>query len=297
MASSPTTPLTPSPAPSPPSTTQDLSTKVAPDPLADVPPLTTSLATEDPTVVAALRLVADSVAQQRQVAALAIIAHPSILAAYALLLAILAHFQWRKPTDWPVFFTTALGVTMAVLLSVRWAVDGYLTEAEKITWAWLRGSEENDTVLITRFGDEVIGTIIVRMEGSPVHQPPTPGPTSTPKGRRKNAAKSITAGKEVGKELGRGAGAGGKGIIRGWAVRLRYRGKGVGRNLLDEAIQHVRNRFGPDAIVEIAPDHASMFRTTSFCPFSPLPPPLSLNSFSVEWVAREDGRAYTNKTK
>ena len=59
----------------------------APDPLAGVPTLTTYAATDAAERVAALKLVADSVAQQRQAASRALLAHPASVGALGLLLA------------------------------------------------------------------------------------------------------------------------------------------------------------------------------------------------------------------
>ncbi len=112
---------------------------------------------------------------------------------------------------------------MAALLSVRWATGGYIEAAERINWKWMCDDEgREDEVLVTRFGEEVIGCVVFRVvaEGG--------------KGRRKRVA---------------------RGAVRGWAVRLRYRGKGVGVGLLEETVGVVRER-GAEG-VEFAPDHAS----------------------------------------
>ena len=50
---------------------------------------------------------------------------------------------------------------------------------------------------------------------------------------------------------------GGKGVIRAWTTRLRYRGKGIGRDLLDGAIRIVKDRCGKDAEVGFAQEHAN----------------------------------------
>ena len=234
-----TTPPQPSPSPSSDSTTavtDDAST----DPLAGVPPLTTSHTTETADIIAALHLVADSVAQQRQNASRALILHPLSIAAWAAMLGLLSHFMWRTSSDLPVLFTTSTGLTMAVLLGVRAATQGYLAHAEAISWAWFHSPGEpdiEDHMLVTHFGDELIGAVVLRFE--PMAAPPH-GQSSSP--RKKN---------------NRSGSAGRKAVLRAWTVRLRYRGKGVGRNLLEEAVRFARERLGDSAQVEWADTHAS----------------------------------------
>jgi len=73
----------------------------APDPLAGVPALTTYVADDAPDRVAALKLVADSVAQQRQAASRALLSHPANVGAFGLVLAAVAQglVAWKR--EWP----------------------------------------------------------------------------------------------------------------------------------------------------------------------------------------------------
>ncbi|KAI9721962.1 MAG: hypothetical protein M1812_001920 [Candelaria pacifica] len=233
VTSSPAFPPTTSSTLPPPSplagATNPSSSEQPPDnnPLANVPSLTTYLTTSSSEKISALKLVADSVAQQRQTASRALIFHPLALGALGLVLAIVAQILLNRPRGHVALVaTTWAGITMAALLSVRWATGGYIEAAEGINWKWLCDDEgREDEVLVTRFGEEVIGCVILRFvaEGG--------------KGRRKRVA---------------------RGVIRGWAVRLRYRGKGVGLGLLEETVGVVRER-GAEG-VEFAADHANSKR-------------------------------------
>ena len=207
-----------------------------------IPPLTTKVArAASADEIGALRLIADSVAQQRQGASYAVIASPLVLGVYGLVLGVLAHFRYRTVTDLPVFVCTVGGITMAALLAVRWLTGGYLALAEQIGWAWLgRGKdgrtegEGSDVVIVTKFGHEVIGTVVVRHSRRPY-------PAVD---QRQEAA-----------------------LLRAWTVRLRYRGTGVGRNLLEEAVRliqaHEKGEREAEVEVEWDPNHASVFHPLS----------------------------------
>jgi len=122
--------------------------------------------------------------------------------------------------DLALLFTTFGGVFMVALAMVRYITREYIFHAEGLKWDWLG----DDSVLVTKFGDEVIGTVVLGWEKGE-------------KGTRRKKS--------------------GKGIVRGWSVRLKYRHKGIGRALLEEAVKLV-NEKGGDGI-EFAEDHASMF--------------------------------------
>lgn len=120
--------------------------------------------------------------------------------------------------DWTVLLTTAGGVIMALLAAVQWLTRGYIAHAESFKYEWLG----DDTVLVTKFGDEIIGTVVLGWEKGE-------------KGSRRKRS--------------------GKGIVRAWTVRLRYRHKGIGRALLEEAVKIVGEKGGDG--IEFAEDHAS----------------------------------------
>ena len=191
----------------------------AEDPLADVPELKTYIAQDEEEKIAALKLVADSVAQQRQLANSALIYHPLNLAIAVAILSLVARnvYEWKR--DPIITGSTCSGIVMAFLAGYRYLTQNYLFAAENINWQWLGESAD---IFITKFGDEIIGTAIVEWVSEDSRQ------------RRKKAW---------------------RGEIKGWAVRLRYRGKGVGSALLEEAVKEFRKQ-GADTI-EFADDHAS----------------------------------------
>ena len=221
-----------------------------PHPLADVPPLTTKPAASEDDKVEALHLIADSVAQQRQLASRAITLHPGILSLLVLVLGLVyQNFYKGSRSDLAIVGTTSAGVMMAFLVSVRYLSRGYIEEAESVgTWKWLdKGREdadsvgEGDEVLLSRFGEEAIGALIMR--GVREQTTSSGSGNNSPRKRRQNTG-------------GKNSSVTGK--IRGWAVKYRYRRKGVGAELLEEAIKLCQERGwqGP----EFAEDHANSAR-------------------------------------
>ena len=194
------------------------STAPAEDPLADVPELKSYLTEDEDEKIAALKLVADSVAQMRQAANLALIFHPLNMAIAVAVIALLARNVYGWKGDKVMAASTCTGLLMICLALVRYLTQGYLRAAEDINWAWLGDAD----VIITKFGDEIIGTAIIGWVSADA------------KARRKKAWKAE---------------------IKGWTVRLRYRKKGVGSALLEEAVKESRKK-GAESI-EFAEDHAS----------------------------------------
>jgi hypothetical protein len=181
------------------------------DPLAGVPTLNTFVATSSQDRHDALRLVADSVAQQRQMASRAVISSPLTSATFIALTILVSNLLVREKGDWALVFTTMGGIVMAGLVGVRWMVGPYLVQAENIArWEWLG----DDTIISTKYGDKTIGTLVLGWEG------------------------------ESGKKNNKKKGKGGKGVVRAWTVSLKYRGKGEGRMLLEEAAKVVQQRNG-----------------------------------------------------
>jgi ribosomal protein S18 acetylase RimI-like enzyme len=213
------------------------------DPLADIPPLSTKLATSEDDKVDALKLVADSVAQQRQLASQAVLFHPGPIAILVLVLGLVYQYFYRGAlSDLAIVGTTSAGVVMTTLVSVRYLTRGYIDEAESVgTWKWLERDRDTtdaigdeDEMLVSRFGEEAIGALVMRG----VRENTSTSGSSSPKKRRQNAPVI--------------------GMIRGWAVKYRYRRKGVGTELLEEAIKICQEKGwqGP----EFAADHANSVR-------------------------------------
>ncbi|KAK4130670.1 hypothetical protein BT67DRAFT_364926, partial [Trichocladium antarcticum] len=200
-----------------------------------LPPLTVTTLTTRPDKAAALRLIADSIAQQRQQSAFAIATHPLPLALLLAALAAVYHFAWASQTprarDAGTVMMLASGAITTYLLGIRLVTAGYLRAAEAVGWDFLRApqrqeeEEEEDVVVGTRYGSDLIGALVLRLE-----RPVLDGSTEP------------------------------KGVIRAWTTKMRYRGKGIGGDMLREAVRVARERLGPDARVEFASDHANGVR-------------------------------------
>ncbi|PQE03757.1 acetyltransferase protein [Rutstroemia sp. NJR-2017a BBW] len=179
-----------------------------PNPLEGVPALTTTVLTSEDDKVAALKLVADSIAQQRQIASRAVIFHPLTLALYIAILGVVAKLMYKESSDAALLVTTYAGVTMACLVATE---DG-----------------EEDTIIGSKYGEDIIGALILRIE------------------RATN-----------GKKKGKNGKMGGKGVVRAWTTKMRYRGTGVGTALLEEAVRKTRERLGNSAEIGFAQEHAN----------------------------------------
>src|SRR5207248_1409649 len=96
-------------------------------------------------------------------------------------------------------------------------------------------SQRQDEVLVTRYGDEIVGVLVIRIAKA-VTGAGTPGTRSSgTRSRRKSSARWT-------------------GIIRAWTVKHNYRLHGIGAALLGEAISICRLR-GLEGPV-FADDHA-----------------------------------------
>jgi hypothetical protein len=198
-----------------------------------IPPLTTYLLDDEDDQIAALKLVADSIAQQRQISSRALIYHPITIAIWLTLLAVTAQLMYKGIADLALLFTTCAGVTMACLIAVRGMTSGYITLAEELSWKFIQNEENEEDLLIgSRFGDDIIGALVLRLE--------RPGlGTGNWNGHGKKRAK------------------GGKGVVRAWTVKMKYRGTGVGTELLEEAVKITRETLGNSAEIGFAAEHAN----------------------------------------
>ncbi|KAH8681296.1 hypothetical protein BX600DRAFT_429249 [Xylariales sp. PMI_506] len=238
-----TTSLPPPPSPSPLVTIEPPPEAAADETLAvpdDLPPLTVGVLENDVEKVDALNLVADSIAQQRQTASLQLVFHPYLLAGLAGGLALAFQYSWRARRDLGLALMLHSGVIMTYLLVIRYMTGGYIQVAEGLKWSWLAAEEgaasggDEDTVIGVRFGANLIGTLVLRLEPSPA--------TLASGGKKRTRASALK---------------GGKGVIRAWTVHLKYRHKGVGTDLLHEAVRITRERCGKDAEVGFAQEHAN----------------------------------------
>ncbi|KAK5165194.1 uncharacterized protein LTR77_009292 [Saxophila tyrrhenica] len=191
------------------------------DPLANVPELHTYLTADPAERTAALKLVADSIAQMRQTANNSLIFHPLNLALFVGVLAVIIRYMINAGHEPFIVGTTCTGLLCIELVLIRFLTQDYLLAAEEINWAWLGDAD----MIVTKFGDEVIGTVVVEWVSGEA------------RGKRKKAW---------------------KGEIKAWTVRLRYRRKGVGRALLEEAVKESRKK-GAEGI-EFQEGHANSKR-------------------------------------
>lgn len=231
-------PVSPSPLSSAP-------TQAVPD--SDIPPLSLEILTDRADKAAALKLVADSIAQQRQAAAFYLVFHPLLLAVLAAALAAVFRYAWvqNNQHDLGTTLMLASGTIMTYLIGIRFVTSGYLRAAEDITWDFLTpggagSGEPEDLVLGTRYGPDVIGALVLRLE-----RPSSDSHASGGGGGRRKAHSRQNSLK------------GGKGVVRAWTTRMRYRGRGLGGDMLREAARLTRERCGRDAEVGFALEHAN----------------------------------------
>ncbi|KAL7797378.1 hypothetical protein V8C37DRAFT_370897 [Trichoderma ceciliae] len=204
------------------------------DALDGVLPLSYRVITRDSEKQDALRLVVDSIAQQRQTASASIIFHPLCVAGLVAMCAGVYH-QYQH-AGYGTLMTMISGVIIVYLSFVRFYTSQYIKLAEKFRWRdWVTGPDgKEDTIIAAVFGEEIIGAVVLRLKGDKI-----------------NTCKNMK------KKAGVQASTDGQGIIRAWTTRLRYRGKGVGSDLLHFAVQTTHRAFGQTASVEFAADHAN----------------------------------------
>ncbi|TQW00866.1 acetyltransferase, GNAT family [Cordyceps javanica] len=184
----------------------------------------------------ALRLVADTIAQQRQVASTTIIFHPAVLGPFT---ALLSAVVYRSRNDWVGAVILVAGIIVAYLAAVQYYTYGYVQRAESFNWKDFitppaDEPAQQDTVMYARYGDNIIATLVLRLD--------------------KAKATSKTASQR------RGSGATAQ--IRAWATRLRYRGTGIGGDMLRDAVALARSSLGPEVTIEFSDPHAHTVDTT-----------------------------------
>ena len=199
-------------------------------PTEEIPQLSTYTAESEDDRVEGLRLVADSVAQQRQVSSKMLIFHPITLAAFVLVAAIATQWTLNAYNDWLVVGTTVGGITMTFLIFIRWMTGGYIGLAEDIDMGWLG----EDRLIVVKWGEDIIGALVLGWADNDA---------AKKRGRRRR----------------------GKAVIRAWTVKLKYRHKGIGQSLLEEAVK-IAGEKGADGIIFDA-DHASKSNYLLCCRF------------------------------
>lgn len=192
------------------------------DPLASIPPLSYTPAKSPAARTSGLKLISDCVAQQRQAAASTAIFSPLTFAVLTAILAVTYSILYKSRSDVPLLFTTFAGEVMAVLVLIRWVVSPYVVKAEEISREFLDVEDtgkDADTVLLATFGDEVIGAVVFRIDALP----------GSPGASRRRREKKV-------------------GVIRGWTVRRRERGRGVGKGLLEEVVRICMREKGCESV-------------------------------------------------
>lgn len=199
----------------------------------DIPELVFSALTKDSDKQDALKLVTDSIAQQRQAAAFAVIIHPVTFAG----LVISCTTLWRQSnTDFGKTLLMVCGLVIAYLAAVRMFTSRYIQIAESLKWKeWITGPDgTEDMVLAVHYGGELIGSLVLRLVA--------------PESKTKKAKSGPSSLK------------GGQGLIRAWTIKLMYRNNRVGGDLLRLAVLTTRHRCGEEATVSFADDHANNAR-------------------------------------
>lgn len=230
---------------------------------------TTFIARTDNDLIAALRLISDTVAQQHQLAARAILLNPCYWAAVLLPLPYF-YVEWRHNSpDWSMLIVLWTCIIMGSLVVVRCLVHGYLNAAEQVgRWSWLYGDQwirnrfgrsarqhtsglrrkrlpsgrvdsdpdfKTDYVFVTKLEEKIIAALVVRMTNT---WELNPYKSFVFKGRRHHLQK--------------------KAFIRAWAVEQRYRGQGIGIALLRFVVRWcVDNEIEGPAFAD---DHAHSLR-------------------------------------
>ncbi|KAK0742183.1 hypothetical protein B0T21DRAFT_409021 [Apiosordaria backusii] len=227
MSSNPSTPNLAPTRPLPPTTTimrrsptpqSSRPVTPVPGPLEDdeIPPLTLEVLTTKADKTSALKLIADSIAQQRQTASSHIIFHPLPLSSLIAVLAVTYHFflsssSSSSSSDLGTCLMTLSSIITTYLLTIRYLTSPFIRLAESISYPFLFSSfssssstnpEEEDLVIGCRYGNEIIGATVLHIS-RPI------GWSSDPNPKRHKQRGSLSSFK------------GGKGVIRAWTVKLR----------------------------------------------------------------------------
>lgn len=205
----------------------------------EIPPLSYGILTSGEDREAALRLVTDSIAQQGQIANASVIFHPLCLA--GLVSGIAAFLRARQPLDLGTTLITVSGCIIAYLAAVRMLTGKFVRRAEAFRPRdFIVGPDgREDIVMGARFGEEIIGAVILR--------PYLAEPESEDGKKSKKATSKAPLG----------------GTIRAWTVRMKYRNKGVGGDLLRFAIIALQTIQGKDAAISFDDEHANHVKMSS----------------------------------
>lgn len=176
----------------------------------------------------ALKLVVDSVAQQRQTASRILIFHPYCLALLVAAGSVAAYFVRDK--DLGVLLLSGGSLIIIYLSTIRYLTSPYISKAEDTDWEkWLHGPDDvDDSIIGAKYGSEIIGALVLQLD------------QTSPRNKKTTKAGHAT--------------------IRAWTTRLRYRNKGLGADLLLKAVEIAKQKLGQDTVVAFADDHANAAR-------------------------------------
>ncbi|KAJ6115331.1 hypothetical protein N7486_001109 [Penicillium sp. IBT 16267x] len=103
--------------------------------------LETAPASTEQDLIASLHLIADSIAQQRQVAAKSILHSGFYWSILVIIFEYLYRILWHTPADWIMILLLWICCVIATLSGIKMWTGGYLDEAERVgRWSWLFGS-------------------------------------------------------------------------------------------------------------------------------------------------------------
>ncbi|KAJ5691922.1 hypothetical protein N7462_001345 [Penicillium macrosclerotiorum] len=230
----------------------------------------------------AIRLIADSVAQQRQMAARAVLFHPAIWMLFAIIAVVIFYSDrieqldrlqpYLNTMDNTTCFLISIGVLMTFAHAVQWRLHGYIDAAEAKTINWLFSLDDGDTVVSVSSGrgqqvekryigvgkrdivlvirneattgeSGLIGTLVIRVE--PINESDR-AEDKTGKERDKAAVLPLVAPEKC------------RAIIRAWTIQQDRRSRGLGSCLVEDTVALCASYgwHGP----EFAPDHANALR-------------------------------------
>lgn len=170
----------------------------------------------------ALDLIRQSVVEQRTEAFKAVVGHPLVIVWWTLLSAVMWKLGAYMGCDSTIIMSAVASITAVSIATLWFSLHEYASLAARIDQDWLR---LGDTILGARHRDKLIGTAIIRLENS------------TPRNRRRRTN--------------------GKGFVTAWTVQKQQRRKGVGRQILEEAVRTLRDRAGNGVDIGFAAEHAN----------------------------------------
>lgn len=104
--------------------------------------LETTPATTEQDLITSLHLIADSIAQQRQIAAKSILHSGFYWAILVVVFEYLYRVLWHTPADWIMILLLWICFVIATLSGIKMWTGAYLDEAERVgRWSWLFGSK------------------------------------------------------------------------------------------------------------------------------------------------------------